>query len=236
MAKICVLQHAEPETPGILTDILAARGIELNHVRSYLAEPVPRRMDGYDGLLVMGGPMGVYEADRYPWLRDELALVEAAVAAEKPVLGICLGSQIVAAALGAQVSRGRREVGWLPLTLTPAASDDPLWRDVERTFTPMHWHGDVFDLPRGAVALASSAMTPHQAFRFGSNVYAFLFHMELTVEMVRGMVRAFPGDIVEAGADGDAILARSPAAVPEIHKIARTVFERWARLFVLEPA
>jgi GMP synthase (glutamine-hydrolysing) len=234
MVKICVLEHAEPETPGLLGEVLTARGIRMDTVQPYRGEPVPRGMEGFSGLLVMGGPMAVYEADRFPWIRDELALIETALAEEKPILGICLGSQLLASALGAMVAPGNREIGWLPVSLAAEAERDPLWGDVDRSFHALHWHGDAYALPHGAVHLASSALTPIQAFRYGSAAYGLLFHMEMTEAMIRGMVRAFDGELRRAGADGGAILARAPFLIPPMHAIARRVFDRWAA--VIAPA
>ena len=196
---------------------------------------MPVGMGGFAGLLVMGGPMAVYELDRHPYLRDEIKLIEAALAEGKPVLGVCLGSQLLAASLGARVYPGRKEIGWCRVTLGDSAEGDPLWSGVERAFTAFHWHGDVFDLPGGATLLASSATTTHQAFRHGRSAYGILFHMEVTEEMVRGMVRAFGGDLSDARADGEAILSAVSAAAPAMHRIARGVFDRWAGL-VLNPA
>ena len=235
-AKVCVLEHAVPETPGIIADVLVAKAIGLEHVRPYRGEPVPDRMDEFAGLLVMGGPMGVYEADRFPFLRDELSLIERALAEEKPILGICLGSQLLAAALGAAVVPGHQEIGWFEVTLGRKAEADPLWSGIGPRFTAFHWHGDRFDLPRGASPLASSDSTPHQAFRHGLNAYGILFHMEVTEPMVGAMVRTFPDGPAVAGADAGAILTRAPAVVPTMHRIARTVFDRWADLLARQSA
>ena len=179
MATALVLQHIDVEGPGLLGAALQARGVTLRTVRPYAGEPVPARCDA-DALVVMGGPMGVYESDRYPHLSDELRLIEATVADGRPVIGTCLGSQLLAAALGARVyPNTRKEIGWHDVELTDAARDDALLGGVPRRFTPVHWHGDIFDLPAGAVHLAASAITRHQAFRYGANVYGLLFHLEL---------------------------------------------------------
>src|SRR5260221_3932023 len=122
-----VLQHVAPEGPGLIGDALAARGIGVAVTRADLGEPVPVDLDGAVGLLVMGGPMGVYEADRYPYLAAEQRLIERALRADVPALGICLGSQLLAATLGARVGPGpRKEIGLLPVTRRAATDDDPL--------------------------------------------------------------------------------------------------------------
>jgi GMP synthase (glutamine-hydrolysing) len=228
--RVYVLQHAEPEVPGMIADVLAARGVEEDRVRSYAGEPVPGSMDGRGGLVVMGGPMGVYEQDRYPYLRDEIRLIGEAIGSGLPVLGVCLGSQLLAAALGANVAPGRREIGWHRVTLTGAAAEDPLWRGLGRTFDPFHWHGDAFELPAGAVSLAASERTACQAFRHGSGAYGFLFHMEMDETMVRAMVGTFRDELAAAGENAAAVLDRTPAGVRAMSPVARTVFQRWSDL------
>jgi GMP synthase (glutamine-hydrolysing) len=120
--------------------------------------------------------MGVYDAPRYPFLSAEMRLIEDALRRDKAVLGVCLGSQLLAAALGAQVVKGRqKEIGWHPVNLSPDAVSDPVWYQVAPSFMALHWHGDVFNLPAGAISLASSALTEYQAFRYGRSTYGFLF-------------------------------------------------------------
>jgi GMP synthase (glutamine-hydrolysing) len=228
--RVYVLQHAEHETPGMIADILGERGITEERVRSYAGDRVPTSMDGGSGLVVMGGPMAVYEQDRYPYLRDEIRLIRDAIDRGVPVLGICLGSQLIAAALGARVAPARREIGWHAVTLSDAAGEDPLWRGVSRTFEVFHWHGDAFELPTGSASLAASDRTPCQAFRHGRSTYGFLFHMEMSEAMVRAMVEAFGDDLAAAGESAAAVLARTPAGVRGMTPIGRTVFLRWTQL------
>jgi len=228
VSRVCVLIHAEPETPGLIGECLARRGMEMEIVRGYAGEAIPKSMDGRDALLVMGGPMGVYEQDRHPFLKGEIGLIGDAIRVGKPVLGVCLGSQLLAAALGAKVAPARKEIGWYPVTLTDAAASDSLWGDVDRSITVFHWHGDAFELPPGAVPLASSALTPYQAFRHGRAAYGLLFHMEMDETMVRAMVTTFGDELREAKADAGRILGLAPDAVREMSRIGRVVFDRWA--------
>ena len=181
MAAVWVIQHIHCETPGIIAEALDREGISIQSVRVFAGEQIPKEMGAAAGLIVMGGPVGVYEQDRYPFLRDEIYLIEQALTEKKAILGVCLGSQLLAAVLGAKVAKGKqKEIGWYPVTLSRAAMADPLWKGIESPFTAYHWHGDVFELPRGAEALASSALTPCQAFCYGDHAYGFLFHMEVT--------------------------------------------------------
>lgn len=228
---VCAIQHVACETPGLIADVLAAQGITVQYIRPFQQQPVPRSLDRHAGLVVMGGPMGVYEQDEYPFLKDEIRLIRQALRADKPVLGICLGSQLLAAALGASVTRGpRKEIGWFPVTLTPAAEGQALWRAVPPRFTALHWHGDVFALPAGAVPLASSELTAHQAFAYGRAAFGILFHLEVTEAIIAGMVADFADELRDAGADGRQIIAQAGRFLPELSSIGRTVFEGWAAL------
>src|SRR5882757_9001527 len=197
MAKIYVLQHHAVENLGTIADALEGAALAWQYVRVHKGQPVPTEMKGAGGLIVMGGPMGVYQTERYPFLRDEMKLIEDAIKHERPVLGVCLGAQIVAAALGAKVDRNPRgkEIGWHPIQLEPSARDDRLMRGLPETITPFHWHGDIFDLPADAESLASSDKTPCQAFRHGKATYAFQFHFEVTGASVAAMAEAFVKDL-----------------------------------------
>ncbi|MAG36049.1 MAG: hypothetical protein CL878_07385 [Dehalococcoidia bacterium] len=229
MPHVIVLQHVAPEGPGTVAVSLADRGIDTRLVRIDTGQVVPSAFDGAAGLVVMGGPMGVYELERYSHLRRELRLIEAALKARIPILGICLGSQLLAAALGARVYVGpQKELGWYEVRLRDAAREDRLWRGVARTFTPLHWHGDVFDLPSGAVALASSALTEHQAFRYGDNAYGLLFHLEMERPQIEAMVDTFRDEVVGAGQLPEAILADTAAHLPQTKEVGAVVFGSWA--------
>lgn len=231
MASVWVLQHVEAEPPGILAEVLRFAGAATRLVRIFRQEPIPPSLADAAGLVIMGGPMGVYEQARYPFLADEMRLIEQALGAGKPVLGVCLGSQLLAAALGVPVRRGlRKEIGWHRVSLTAAAATDPLWAGVESSFMGYHWHGDVFELPRGATALAASELTPCQAFRYDRSAYGLLFHMEVTAPIVTAMVAAFADELADCGLDGNAILQRMPDHLPPLQAIGRAVFARWVRL------
>jgi GMP synthase (glutamine-hydrolysing) len=231
MPTAFALQHHPCETLGAIADALSAAGITAQSIRTFAGEPVPEAMDDAVALIVMGGPMGVYEYARYPFLRREMRLIEQALRAKKPVLGVCLGSQLLAAALGATVKAGaQKEIGWYPVTLTPSAGEDPLWQGLEAGFTAFLWHGDVFPLPQGAVRLASSALTDIQAFRHGGCAYGLLFHLEVTEAMIRGMVSAFSEELRQAHVDGDEIIASAPAHLATLRRIGASVFQRWTRL------
>jgi len=230
-STILVLQHAECESPYLIGDVLTKRGFVLKTLRPDLGDVVPWNLDEIAGLVVMGGPQSVYEMDRFPYLEAEMRLIKSAVNANRPVLGICLGSQLMAAALGARVYKGsRREIGWHQIRLADEAKTDFLWKGVPSEFEGFHWHGDVFDLPVGAARLASSDITPNQAFVFGEKAYGFLFHLEVTRDAVLGMIGAFPEEVADAGADARLIESDTSKHLLELERIGRTVFGRWADL------
>jgi GMP synthase (glutamine-hydrolysing) len=180
--------------------------------------------------------MGVYEADRFPYLKSEIRLIERALSEGVPVLGVCLGSQLVAAALGAAVTRATRsEIGWHEVRLRDAAQDDPLWAGSPMSFVPLHWHGDVFELPRGAIALASSEQTQHQAFRFGVKTWGLLFHMEMGLASVEAMATVFQADVAKAGLCRDDIVRPAEERIAALAPIARRVFGAWADQVCLPP-
>ncbi len=230
MSDVLLLQHVRPEPPGTIANALDARGVSHRTVRVYRDEPVPDRLDA-EGLVVMGGPMGVGDVDDRPHLSKELDLIEQALRDEIPLLGVCLGSQLLAHALGADVHAApQKEIGWGEVALTDAAAEDPLFRDVDAPFTAFHWHGDVFDLPSGAVRLARTDQTEVQAFRHGNRAYGLLFHLEVTPKTVAWMTTAFQDELAAEGLDGTAIRRAAMPREAALRDTAETVFGRWADL------
>lgn len=225
-----MIQHVVSETPGLIADALRARGVPIETVHTYAGDRVPRSVEGHSGLVVMGGPMGVYEQGAHPHLADEIGLLRTALESRVPILGVCLGSQLLAASLGARVAPAVKEIGWLPVELTEQAASDPLWQGIPSPFTPFHWHGDAFELPAGARPLARSRASSCQAFSYAGRAYGLLFHLEVSAAMVHAMTRAFGGELDAAGVDGEAVLERARHAVPEIRETAALVFGRWAQL------
>ena len=223
------MQHTACETLGTMEDALRGNGIEFEYIETHLGKPVPMEMGNKAGLVVMGGPMGVYEYSSYPFLRKEMGLIESALKLDLPVLGVCLGSQLLAAVLGAEVTKGeRKEVGWHAVTLSDSAAQGRLFAGVKAEFWPFHWHGDVFSLPMNAVLLASSRQTPHQAFRFGKNAYGILFHLEVTEGQISQMLLDFADELREAGGSSADISEQTHQHLPALQQIATAVFGRWA--------
>lgn len=231
MPFVYALQHLAAEPLGVIGESLEARGIDAEYIRVFAGDSVPGDLNGAAGLVVMGGSMGVYEQREYPFLAQEIRLIEATLRTERPVLGICLGSQLLASALGADVRKGvNKEIGWFSITLTEAASSDRVFRGVDRSFTAYHWHGDVFDLPGDAVPLASSAQTEYQAFAYQERAYGLLFHLEVTHEIVEDMVAGFAKELDEEQMDGAEIIAQTREHLPQLQRIGAAVFQKWASL------
>jgi GMP synthase-like glutamine amidotransferase len=177
--RILVLRHELFEHLGLFAEILATRNIEFDYHE--LGEPIPKEQ--HSAIIAMGGPMSAN--DDLPGLRDELALIDRALREEVPLLGICLGAQLIAKALGANVFRNQElEIGWEPVWLTEAGAKDEVFGKEPSPEMFFHWHGETFDLPAGAEWLAYSKKTRHQAYRYGRNVYGIQFHPEITAEMI----------------------------------------------------
>jgi GMP synthase-like glutamine amidotransferase len=176
-------RHVPFEGLGMIEDALRSRGIHFDYADLYV--PDCPRVDSleYDGLIFMGGPMSVN--DDLPYLRCEEHYVRQAIDRGIPVLGVCLGSQLISRALGADVRRNRvKEIGWFDISLTAEGRVDPLFAAMRDSEPVFHWHGETFDLPQGAVLLATSERCRHQAFRIGDRVYGLQFHLEVTPAMI----------------------------------------------------
>lgn len=193
--RIHCFQQVAVEGLGCIADWIEENGHQLSYTTFY-DHPVLASIDDFDCLVVMGGPMSVYEEEAYPWLTDEKRIIKEAIEANKVVLGICLGSQFIAAALGAKVYPGKNmEIGWFDLQLTQEGKDSILGDiDGQKVF---HWHGDTFDIPEGAQLLAGSEATPHQAFIY-KKALALQFHLEVNEQSVDGMVEIFKDHLVPA--------------------------------------
>jgi len=225
-----VLQHVAHEGPGSIARVLAAAGIDVATVRLDLGEPLPA-VDDVGGLVVMGGPMGVNDDDDHVWLTPERDLIRDAVSHHLPVLGVCLGSQQLAAALGGEVTTGREEeIGPGRVELTAAGRLDPVfgpeYNGLSGTTVPcVHWHQDTFTLPDGAVHLAATRRYPHQAFRVGSRAYGLQFHVEVDADLADGWRPFLPDGVTLSAAD-----------VAAVEATARRLLQRFVEIAVAVPA
>jgi GMP synthase-like glutamine amidotransferase len=232
MAKCLVVQHLEPEGPYKVADELQNRGIKIEMCRIFAGDATPVDITGYDALVVMGGSMSAASDEGFPTRRAELALLEDAVRMQVPVLGVCLGAQLLAASLGALVYKGSNgaEIGWMPVTLTADAKADPLFAGLKRDMTVFHWHGDTFDLPVGASRLASSERYENQAFRFGESCWGLQFHLEVDQQAVESFISSFGDEASSNGVPTEVLERGAPRALESLSPVRGIVLGRFAEL------
>jgi GMP synthase (glutamine-hydrolysing) len=185
LKPVLVLRHASHVPIGSLASVFGAAGAPWHYVDLFAGVPAGLPLSSSSGLVILGGPMNVDEIQSHPFLAPELDWIREAIACELPTLGICLGAQLLAKALGKPVYRNPvKEIGWYDVELLPAAADDRLFAGRGPTETVFQWHGDTFDLPEGAIQLARGQSCPVQAFRYGRSAYAVQFHVEMTTSLV----------------------------------------------------
>lgn len=230
--RLTVLQHVACEDPGNLAPLLAGRGFALDIHSVHTGDPVPQK--ALDGLIILGGPQSVRRRNPFPTQDAEVALIRKTFEEQKPILGVCLGAQLLAFAFGGEVFPGEtgEEIGWGEVKQTTAAREDMLFRNLPSAFEAFHWHGDTFVLPKKAIHLAETPRYTHQAFRLGENAYGLQFHLEVTADMVREWMQAYPKSLQKEGPASPAELTRSlDEKVRRLKKTAEIFVEGWMRLF-----
>ena len=228
--RCLAIRHVAFEDLGLFAEVLAARGFTVGYREAPIDDLAAADLRECDLLVLLGGPIGVYERDAYPFLGEEIALAEARLARKRPLLGICFGSQIMAAALGAEVYTGKagKEVGWGMLNLTPSGASSPLAPLAPERTRVLHWHGDTFDLPKGATLLASTDRYPQQAFSYGGAGLGLQFHPEVTA---KGLEAWFVGHCCEIaalpGLDVKNLRAATLRHAPALARQGKAFFEAW---------
>jgi GMP synthase (glutamine-hydrolysing) len=228
---VVAFRHMYSEGLGSLGTVIEKAGGNYRYIDTYRES-----LDGFDPLLpdlliVLGGTPGVYQADDYPFLKDEMKMIEARLKAERPVFGICLGAQMMASVLGSKVYRGKRgpEIGWFPVEINEAGQNSPL-----RHFTPelthvLCWHGDTFDLPENSVCLASSAKYENQAYRYGKNALGLQFHCEITPQMVKGWSVSGAGLVADGVFDIHRLRDDTESYGPKLMGQSERALNEWMR-------
>ena len=234
--NVLVLQHIACEPPGAFEDVLLERGARIERVELDEGEPLPGSLDGVDAVIVMGGQMSANDEDEHPWLVAEKALLRGAIDSGMPVWGSCLGVQLLAAALGAHVVPGHApEVGILAVEPTEAGRADPVLGPCDWPLTTLQWHSDTFELPPGAVLLASSPAYPNQAIRIGELAYGVQFHVEVGTDLADEWARVpayvASADHVLGEGGADRLLADVRRGASRMLPEARALFGRWMDLW-----
>jgi GMP synthase-like glutamine amidotransferase len=194
--SVHTFMHVPFEGPGCMEQWIKSNNHVTGYTRFYEDYRLPD-VEDIDWLIVMGGPMSVYDEAGYPWLAEEKAFIRKAIDAGKTVIGICLGSQLIAEVLGAKVYPNHlKEIGWFDVELSETASMLPLFTGFEKHFSVFHWHGDTYDIPKGSRQLVSSSVTPNQAFLYGDNVLGLQFHLEVTTGSLQSMVNHGKDELV----------------------------------------
>jgi GMP synthase (glutamine-hydrolysing) len=229
MSDILVFQHLAAEPAGTLGALMRTRGHRVTTV-DFERDPRARaNLENIGALIVLGGPMNVEDRDTRAHLRTEIDAIGEAIERDLPILGICLGSQLLAHALGAQVRRNPvSEIGWYDVALTPEGRNDPVLSPLGESSSVFQWHGYTFDIPSGAVCLAGSATCANQAFRYGRNAYGLQFHLEMDQPLIESWLALpdYRDDLIAAniGKNAEAILAESKTRIESMQNAAQSVF------------
>jgi GMP synthase-like glutamine amidotransferase len=234
--RFLVFQHVDIEHPGIFREFFTADGIAWDAVELDAGDKIPS-LDGYDALWVMGGPMDVWEADEYPWMKPEMAAIREAVAERRmPFLGLCLGHQLLGEALGGKVGKAAQaEIGILDVDLTEEGKRDPLFAGLRGRFKALQWHGaEVAKLPPNAVVLANSPLCRVQGMRIGSHAYGLQYHIELTPETVTkwGAVPTYAASLDRALGKGalSRLEADAKANMADFNRDSRQLYDNFMQL------
>lgn len=221
------LRHLAFEDLGVFEPPIARAGYEITTLDCGV-DSIAAAADA-DLVIVLGGPIGVYDQDHYPWLGDELDLLRDRLERRLPTLGICLGAQLMAAALGGKVHAGNagKEIGFFPLVLTPAGEQSPLRHLAPALCLPLHWHGDTFDLPMGATLLASTEKYPNQAFAVGDHALALQFHPEFDARRVEQWLVGHTGELQAAGITPSAIRAEARIHGQALAQQGTVMLDHW---------
>jgi GMP synthase-like glutamine amidotransferase len=229
--RIHYLQHVPEEGLGSIEPWAYKHSHPPSSSRLYLNEPLPEP-DGFDMLIIMGGPMSANDEDSILWLTPELTLIRQAIEQEKVVLGVCLGAQLIAKALGGTVFKNpQQEIGWFPIRLTEAGQKSSLLGFLPPEITVFHWHGETFALPAGAVLLASSEACPHQAFSFGQNeqVLGLQFHCEVTPEIITAVEQSAEQPKVSRFVQSRDTIQSHNNKCPELNRMMAEILDRLTR-------
>lgn len=236
--KILVFQHVPYEPLGTLDPLLKQAGFRIRYV-NFGRNPGERpTLDGYAALIILGGPMNADNIAQFPHLATELELIQEALQRDMSVLGICLGAQLLAKALGGRVlPGGGREIGWYSVELTQAGQDDPVLSTFGQQTEVFQWHDDVIELPDNVEHLAKSANCPIQAFRHGEHAYGFQFHLEVDGALIERWltVPQHQSELAHGGVDPGLIRDKIENSIEPLILLSNSTFGRWVERFDIQP-
>jgi GMP synthase (glutamine-hydrolysing) len=228
LKEAVAIRHVAFEDLGVFEGVLSDHGYDVRYVDAGVADLAASNAQGAELLIVLGGPIGVYEEPIYPFLGDEIRLIEQRLGSGKPLAGICLGAQLIARAAGERVYPGKqKEIGFIPLSLTAEGRASPLAALGEAGHMALHWHGDTFDLPKGAKLLASTPVTANQAFSLGPNVLALQFHMEADPRTLETWLIGHTGELNGAKIDIPALRAEIASTGVKVAAAGAKSFGGW---------
>lgn len=231
--QIHIIQHVAFEGPGAIAEWARERGYSISITEQFNRGKLPE-VDDFDLLVIMGGPMSANDDALFEWLAGEKQLIAEALREEKAILGICLGAQLLAQVMGASVYENReKEIGWFPIRLTLQAERSRLFSGLPTTMTVLHWHGETFDLPEGAVLLAESALCRNQAFELDDRVLGLQFHLEVQPTGLERLVENSLADLTRGRAVQSASEIRASAHL--VHKLRPTLYTILDRLALAVP-
>ncbi len=229
MKTLHYIQHVSFEDPGYILDWAQKLNFSISSTKLYAGEKLPDRLDT-DLLVVMGGPMNIYEYDTYPWLKYEKEFLENAIEKGTKILGICLGAQLLADVLGARVTQGvHKEIGWFPIQKTLGAKTDHLFKDFPDNLTAMHWHGDIFDIPQNALSLFTSDACANQGFIYNDTVIGFQFHIETTGSSLDALLSHCGNELVDGAfiQEKEVIVSGALSHINKANNVIDTLLTKW---------
>ncbi|CAM1634036.1 Glutamine amidotransferase [Bartonella apis] len=230
MKTALVLQHLEFENAGLIGNVLVKRGYELKNLDATRDDISAFPVNKADIVIILGGPIGVYDGERYPFINQELKLIEKSLKSEKPVVGVCLGAQLIASVLGAKVQpMGKKEIGFSSLQLTDEGQKSPL--ALIGTTPVLHWHGDEFEIPEGAKRLAETGICPNQAFSY-ENILALQFHLEAELDYFEHWLVGHAAELSQAGIDPVNLRNEGKKYQGDLRTKAEKIFNLWCDDFL----
>lgn len=228
MKPILIIQNDANEGAGQLLTIIHQRQLKSQTVLGWDVDSKKIVLNDYCALVILGGAQGVYEVDKYPYLQHEINIINAFIELDKPVIGLCLGAQLIARALGGEVLQNQqKEIGWFDIKLNQAATHDDLMMMHPQTAKAYHFHGDYYSLPPECVSLAESELTECQLFRYKNNVYGFQFHAEVDQDLIEVMCRTNADYMQINGYDADKVIKESKIQVINYQLRCSSILNKW---------